>query len=205
MKNAAILFAFLFCLFLNTFGQSKTVAKEEIHPEEYSVYKSILENWVIKPNTKQVVIRKFTSGSAVADSSISETNKARLVRGLNLETLEDYNSRHNKPFELKNNFGVEIPVKLVTDEELKPIFDKEKEKDFTETALQAMQKRYQTTKLVPFSRVSFDKSHPIAILHAEYLCGISCSSGYIYFLRKEDNRWTIVDTLHTRWAISDYR
>jgi hypothetical protein len=139
------------------------------------------------------------------DSSISEDNKARLVRGFQLETLEDYNSRHNKPFELKNNFGIEIPVKLVTDRELKPIFDKEKEKDFNETSLQAMQKRYQTTMLVAFSRVSFDRSRPLAIVHAEFICGMRCSSGFIYFLSKKDNRWTIDDTLHTRWFGSDYR
>jgi hypothetical protein len=204
MKNAATLITFLFCLFLNTFGQSKTVTKEEVQPDEYSVYKAVLESLLKDPTTKQLVIRKFTSGSAVENSCLCGDRKTVLLKAFELETLEDYNLRHYKPFELKNNFGVDIPVNLVTDEELKLIFDKEKEKDLTETASQAMEKRYQSKMLITFSRVSFDKSSPSALVHVEYICGLSCSRGFIYILSKRDNRWSIVDSLHTRMPYVDY-
>lgn len=198
MKNAVLLFTFLLCLFLNAFGQSETLTNEKIQPEEYCVYKTILEPFLKNNPTKQLVIRKFTSGSAVADSFISGDRKTALLKTFEPETIDDYNSRHNKPSELKNDFGVDMPVNLVTDEELKPIFDGKKEKDFTESAIEAMEKRYQTKYLITFSRVSFNKSRTLALVHVEFLCGIACSKGFIYIMWKEDNRWIVLDSLHTR-------
>ena len=199
MKKTALLLICLFCLFLNTFGQSKAVAKEEVHPEEYSVYKTILEPFK-KSSVKQLVIRKFTSGNLDGSSLIwDKDRKTPLLEAFEPETIDEYNSRLSKPTELKNNFGIDMPVNLVTDKELKPIFDRKKETNLTKNAVEVMEKRYQTKYIITFSRVSFDKSNTSALVHVEFVCDEGCSRGYIYILSKTDNRWSVIESLHTRF------
>ena len=199
MKKTSLLLICLFCLFLNTFGQSKAVAKEEVHPEEYSVYKTILEPFK-KSSVKQLVIRKFTSGNLDGSSLIwDKDRKTPLLEAFEPETIDEYNSRLSKPTELKNNFGIDMPVNLVTDKELKPIFDRKKETNLTKNAVEVMEKRYQTKYIITFSRVSFDKSNTSALVHVEFVCDEDCSRGYIYILSKTDNRWSVIESLHTRF------
>jgi hypothetical protein len=175
------------------------VAKEEVHPEEYSVYKTILEPFK-KSSVKQLVIRKFTSGNLDGSSLIwDKDRKTPLLEAFEPETIDEYNSRLSKPTELKNNFGIDMPVNLVTDKELKPIFDRKKETNLTKNAVEVMEKRYQTKYIITFSRVSFDKSNTSALVHVEFVCDEGCSRGYIYILSKTDNRWSVIESLHTRF------
>jgi hypothetical protein len=198
MKKTALLLICLFCLFLNTSGQYKAIAKEEIHPEEYNVYKTILEPF-LKSSFKQLVIRKFTSGNADESSLISGDRKTSLLKAFEPETIDEYNSRLSKPTELKNNFAIDMPVNLVTDKELKPIFDRKKETNLTENAVEVMEKQYQTKVIITFSRVSFNKSNTLALVHVEFVSDLSYSRGYIYILSKIDNRWSVRESLHTRF------
>ena len=175
--------------------------EEKSCPNEYGVYSAVLKQRLANhPSIKQIVIRKITGGGRIASSLVSSQVETALLSNKDLveaELIENYNADHDKPIELKDKFCVDLPLFLVTDENLKPIFEASKA-DFTgESAGKAMEKKYGTSRIIKFSRVAFNKSKSVALVHAEVSCPGACGNGDIYFLTKKDGKWTVIMTFNT--------
>jgi hypothetical protein len=111
------------------------------------------------------------------------------------ETFESHKAINQKPSELKDEFGVDVPVILLTEEELRPILKKVQEayteKDGVNNYAEFMEQRYKTRYIITLSKVGFNKERNQALLHIEHLCGAECAGGAYVFLQKQVNSWTI--------------
>jgi hypothetical protein len=190
MKKRILLFTILLCCAFNV------VAQEHTEPEEYSIYKVLLESWFINTNTKHVVIRKFTSNED-SDKAIISSFIRRKLSQVKPDTLDDYFNRNRKSFELKDNFGISPIVSLITEEDLLPIRRKEKA-DLGEAYKKAFKEQYSTEYLIWFSRVGFNKSKNQALIQVSYSCGTTCGEGNYVILSKKKDRWIIKKKL-LRW------
>ena len=191
MKKTLLIFTILFCCAFITFAQKDSIVQEKAETEEYSVYKAVLKELFIKPNTKQLVIRKLTINEPYK-TFYNFRNKP-----INQEMIENFSSANLKQAELKDDFGVDIPVSLVTEEELRAIFDTYYADITGKIYEEVMKKKYNTSRIVWFSRVGFNKDKNQAMLHVGYSCGATCGQGLFVFLSKRDGNWIILDKLPT--------
>lgn len=197
MKTSLLLFSILFCCSLIVFAQKDSLKSEKIQSDEYQVYKAVLKEMFIKPVTKQIVIRNLTSdmkyGSLSAKTILMELGRENIP--VLPETIEDYQSKQQKFVELKNEFGIDIPVNLVTNQEINPILNKWQENLSSNNPDKAyreiMTQKYETTTVITFSNIGFNKEKNQALLSVLQYCGSLCGSSHYLFLIKEDNNWTI--------------
>jgi hypothetical protein len=188
MKKALLL-TILFCCIVSV------IAQEQIEPEEYKVYKVLLEEEFITPKTKQIVISKFTT---IADSDEANTSSfiRRKLSQVKSDTLNDYNSHDRRSYELNNNFGISLNVSLITEEDLIPIRRKEKA-DLGESYKATFKEKFSTENLISFSRVGFNRKMNQALIQVGYSCGTTCGESNYIILSKKNNRWIIKKKLMT--------
>jgi hypothetical protein len=189
MKKALLLLTILFCCIVNV------VAQEQIEPEEYRIYKALLEKEFITPKSKQIVISKFTTFADLDEVNTSSFIRRKLSQ-VKLETLNSYNSRNRKSYELKNNFNINLIVNLITEEDLIPIRRKEKA-DLGESYKAAFREKFSTENLISFSRVGFNRKMNQALIQVGYSCGTTCGESNYIVLSKKNNRWIITKKLMT--------
>lgn len=183
MKIILLLFAILFCCAFNIAAQS------QIEPEEYGIYKQILEEWFINASTTHIVIDKFT---VVNDSDNSKQTSyiKRKLSGVRSETLANYISRNNISFELKNDFNISPAVNFITEEDLVSVRRQEKA-DLGESFKKAFKEKFSTNLQISFSRVGFNQKRNQALLQVGYNCGTTCGEGNYVLLTKKNDRWII--------------
>lgn len=179
MKKA--LLQLLIVLFGGVFGG---LAQNKIEPEDYDVYRALLEN------RNGAVISKFTFKQDLKYFLKSPAHKSELSI-LEADTRKNYQKRNQKPFELQKNFGAGFTVNLVSYENLRPFYDRLKESELA--AEKALMEKYGTNTVITFSRAGFNKNKTQALLGVEYdigLCG-TCRESYLVVLSKEEGRWIV--------------
>jgi hypothetical protein len=143
MKKAFLPLTILFCCIFNVSAQI------EIPPEEYEVYKAWIEQSVITPETKEILIGKFTADN---DNDITFYFKRRGIGRelpqLQASTLNNYRLRNRQWLELKNNFGVSTVIKFVNMANWHPYLDETRDKS-----------------IITFSRVGFNNEKNQALVY----------------------------------------
>jgi hypothetical protein len=182
MKKAILLLTILLCCLFTA------VAQEQIESVEYQVYKVFLEDF-ITPTTKNVVITKFTTSKDSDDLNTRSFIRRKLSQ-VESETLNNYLSRNHKSYELKNSFGINVNVTLITEEDLISIRRQEKA-DLGEAYKAAFREKFSTEYQLSFSRVGFNRKMSQALIHFGYNCGTTCGEGNYVVLSKKNNRWII--------------
>jgi hypothetical protein len=192
MKKAVLFITILFISLVNAIAQQNSNVQKPIKSNEYDIYKIVLKELFIKPDTKQLVIHNFTSGEFIGEQ---QTSQFQILDRENIpveaDTIENYNTLNKEAAKLKYKFGISPKVNLATDAELKPIFEKIKEGDRGKAYKDALMKKYETTTIIRLSRVGFNKSKNQALIHVGYICGVLCGEGRYIVLSKENDVWTI--------------
>jgi hypothetical protein len=173
LKRAATLFIILFCCFF------LALAQEQIKPEEYEVYQAWLNKAFITPETKQIVIMKFTAGDR------DDLNDLKLSQ-LQSSTRRDYRLRNRKSLELKNYFGVSPIVTLSPEAELASFFH-------NGLAYKNLAEKFGAEFGIALSRVGFNRKKNQALMHVHYRSHSDpkYTFGCFFLLSKEDGNWTV--------------
>lgn len=172
----------------------KLAAADNLDSEEYQIYSLILnENF---KGSNDLIVKQSTSGS----HSISFGNtyyEALKSENQNLDTtiFIDFDAKNKATYNLDNKFeGSTKPVKLISDEELKYIFDSQDlNKDWNE-----FYKRYsKSNSMIQFTRVGFNLDKSQAVVEVGNYYASLGADGFIVYLVKENNVWKIVKTINT--------
>lgn len=177
MKKAVLLFTVLFCCIFNA------LAQKQIEPEEYNVYRAWLEQDFIAPDTKQIVIRKFTDANPHDITNVPR--ESPMLSQLQPSTLRDYKRRSRQSVVLKNNFGVSPIVKL-SPENLENFFS-------DNSPSQDWRKEFGAEYRFSLTRVGFNKKKNQALFHVNYKSHLmpNYAFGRYYLLAKENGNWII--------------
>lgn len=177
MRKAVLLFTILFCCILNALVQ------EQVEAEEYEICKAWLENAFITPETKQIILMKFTADYHDGFDFLPSEKKRQLSQ-LQSSTLKSYKLRNRKSVELKNNFGVNPIVNLIS-KDLPDFMNDRCYEDFAE--------KFGAKFRIAFSRVGFNKKKNQALIHVQYKPNSNSkyAAGNYFLLSKEDGNWVI--------------
>lgn len=192
MKKALLFIVILFVSLVNAVAQHNSDVQKRTESNEYDVYNVVLKKLFIKPDNKQLVIQKFTSGEFIDERQTSQFQLLdRENTPVEAETIENYNALNKASVKLKNDFGISSKVNLATDAELKPILETFKTDGSGKAYKDALIKKYETTIIIRLSRVGFNKSRNQALIHVGYICGSVCGEGSYIVLSKENDVWVI--------------
>jgi hypothetical protein len=151
-------------------------------PEQYTVYKHVLDEGGLSTGLDRVFIRAsgFTLPAfwlKLAEALIDTTPEIMA----NLEA----NAAHGHL--LENRFALNVPVTLLQDPEWEEIFQR-----MGPSAWERFHSKYPDAKRVFFlSPVAFDSKKQTAVVFADYSFGFQAGEGYVYSLTKSDNTWQI--------------
>jgi hypothetical protein len=151
-------------------------------PEQYAVYKSVLDEGGLSTGLDRVFIRAsgFTLPAfwlKLAEGLIDTTPEIMA----NLEA----NAAHGHL--LENRFALNVPVTLLQDPEWEEIFPAN-----GPSAWERFHSKYPDAKRVFFlSPVGFDVTKQTAVVFVDYSFGFQVGEGYVYSLTKSDNAWQI--------------
>ncbi len=159
--------------------------------EEYSVYASLLEQKFIRPENKQLVIRKQTMIDDFDDKGM-RTKILDYSKLFAEETTCDFEIRNKKPTELSDKFNLNVKIKFLVQEEIKEIFGANHPLSAEQEGWESFRKKYPTTRwVITFSRVGFNREKTKAFVFVGDACGPLCGEGNAYLLLKKDNIWKI--------------
>ena len=176
MRKLLLSFTILFCWFLHI------AAQKQIEPEEYAVYKVLLDDGY------QSVVSKFTVTDEL--KSVFKVRKQELSI-VQPETRRNFNQRNEKSFELQDNFGIKPNVKLVVGDEVSLYFEMAMKNDLA--AENAFYEKFGARSLVYLSRVGFNKIKTQALVSLTSnggFCG-TCSTNFVFVLSKQTDAWKI--------------
>lgn len=179
MKKGALLFTILFCCIFNARAQ------EQIEPEEYEVYKALLNNMhFITRDAKQIFIMKFTADHWDGSTFLPK-EKIQQLSQVRSSTLKDYKLRNSKSLELKNNFGVSANVNLIPENLVTFLRSGAPYEDFV--------KKAGAEYGIALSRVGFNKKKNQALIHVDFrnISDPKFAFGYYFLLSKKDGNWII--------------
>jgi hypothetical protein len=198
MRKATLFILFLFISLVNAAAQHNSEVQKRVESNEYDVYKVVLKEQFIKPDTKQLVIHKFTYSELIDERQSSQfqiLDRENIL--VEAETIENYNILNKESVALKNDFSFSSKVNLASDAELKPVLETFKADGSRKAYKDALMKKYETTILIRLSRVGFNKSRNQALIHVGYICGAVCGNGRYIILSKNKDGWVIKRTIPT--------
>lgn len=193
-------------------GLPPPVPAPEVKPEakeadDYAVYRALLEAWHNGETPQAMVIARATASSfPLADKLKPEYRRELRVPD---KVVDDYMAKRESSLELVNAFGVSVPVFLVGEAELDPIFYEPLSEELKELYRQArpgepdpyiyrknawdlFHKRYPGTMgIIRLSRVAYDKRRTMAIVYATHERGIQAAAGLLFVFAKGPDGWAV--------------
>jgi hypothetical protein len=173
----------------------KAQSRCELTQDDYAVYAALItglgrpedpeEAW----QGKEILIVGLTAGPGDTKShwggwGFRSNSKAAPSH----DTVIDFERKARNSCVLKPQFGDAESYKVITREELERIFKEGHWEDFY--------KKYPEAGGVwTFSRPGYNSARNEAVLYVSHACGILCGTGHLYFLAKQNDRWTVKNRL----------
>lgn len=152
--------------------------------EEYAVYNAVIKEMLLG---NFIVVIDYTSsgfGGTMWEGDAYLRGRFPLVEGA---TAEDFLSKNEQSYPLKNGFDVRAITVLISEEELEEIF----QGTFRWSEYYA---RYPFSRgFIELSRVGFDSEMDQALVYVGNYRGSLSGAGYYVLLIKEGDRWIIQD------------
>ena len=161
-----------------------------VSDEEYEIYSSIIKQFYILPNTKQVIIeeRTFRYDFGV-DNDEPWREKSKKGESIDESAAEDYETKNSSKWLLdKNSFKLPVKTSLVTDDDLKAIFHGK----WGDLEWINYYRRFPESRgFVMFSRIGFNTERTQALMYVGSRCGPHCGDIHFLLLEKAGGTWTI--------------
>jgi hypothetical protein len=203
MKTIRLMFLFFFVLSLmtncnkkedNIKPKFKLKTADNLDVNEYQIYSLILNEKFSACNN--LVIEQETSYrvSFPIGNTYYETLKAE-NRNLDTTIFIDYVNKNDSAFNLENKFNSStISFTMISSEEIKYFFNSQDlNKDWNE-----FYKKYpKSDGIIKFSRVGFNSDKSQAIVEIGHYYASLGADGFLIYLVKENNNWTIIKIINT--------
>ncbi len=181
---AILLMTYIISPLLRGFNSAESVIRaSEI--EEYAVYNAVIKEILLG---KFIVVIDHTSSGfcgRMGGGGACLRGRFPLVEGT---AVEDFLSKNEQSYPLKNCFDVRAITVLISEEELEEIF----QGTFRWSEYYA---RYPFSRgFIELSRVGFDSEMDQALVYVGNYRGSLSGAGYYVLLIKEGDRWIIQDT-----------
>lgn len=156
----------------------------EVSDEEYAVYSAAIAKFFsVRTSLQQVVVKQRTT--------IEWSRKERVqyirqqIPELDQTLTKRFKQRNKTPEMLEPRFSTQIPVKLISQQELDDIFKE------GANSWRIFYERYPNSQgLMDFSRVGFNTDRTQALVYVGNLAGFLAGEGRYLFLVKENGVWT---------------
>jgi hypothetical protein len=198
---AVLLLTVLACLVGPQVTAQKTPQKVKSHCEltqdDYAVFGALItglgrpedpeEAW----QGKEILIVGLTSAGTDTKSHWGGWGfRSKSQAAPSHDTIVDFERKARSSCVLKPQFGDVKSYKIITREELDNIFKKQggRWEDF-------YKKFPEAGGVWTFSRPGYNPARNEAVLSIGHACGMLCGTGHLYFLAKQNNRWTVVNRL----------
>ncbi len=166
--------------------------------EEYAVYNAILVQFESAKPT-QIVINSSTNSqttSAFVGVVCGLAPSGAKRPDVDADTASDFDTKNAKTSLLDRQFDSKIPYALVTDQELRAIFDERAAGRIDPDSWTRFYQRYPGAPgILAFSRVGFNTKKNQALVYAVLQHGCLGGSGRFLVLTKDDKPWKVQKTV----------
>jgi hypothetical protein len=164
--------------------------------EEYAVYYTLLEQWIVNQEIKTIVVKKFTDTHSVGDEKPLTIDSFLRPRGenspLEQSMVDDYNEKnYRQNSELVGDlFGSKSKIVLVSDAEVKEFFN-----EGCNEGWKKLGEKYPNSQgLTTLSRVGFNKEKTRAVVYLGHSFACLGGAGHLVILEKQYDGWKIVNS-----------
>jgi hypothetical protein len=158
--------------------RTASAPKPYVDSEAYEVYSAILPSewpWRVA-HAKSLVIRSETRDYEMCLRPEKESEE--LVG----PAISDYLKVNGKTWLLQQQFGIELPYQLTTDDELKAALGRGGWPGF-------YTQFPDSGGWIEFSAVGFNADKTVAVVYMGHSCGGLCGGGGFHVLQKKDGKW----------------
>jgi hypothetical protein len=168
-----------------------TLSEDTLRLEEYALYDAILQDMVAGSQLQCIVLKDHTTMGSMSEADEKSMDYLRSnLEGVPENLLEDFFSRNRKSVGLSPSFTVDIPVLLLSEDEISVFFSEDGG---------GWDGFYETNKgaqgIMEFSRAGFNAGMDRALVYtgnqAHYLAG----AGHLLVMEKRDGVWTTIQSL----------
>lgn len=164
--------------------------------EEYAVYYMLLEQWIVNPEIKTVVVKKFTDTNSFNDEKPLAIDNVLRSRDENSpieqSMVDDYNEKnYRRSSQLAVElFGGKNKIILVSDLEVKEFFN-----EGCNEGWKKLGEKYPNSQgLTTLSRVGFNKEKTRAVVYLGHSFACLGGAGHLVILEKQFDGWKIVQS-----------
>jgi hypothetical protein len=172
---------------------SQTPAATPVPSDEYQVYRAVIDYLYFSQGApEQLVIQVETESGDPGGGRIDRTRTdyiaQQMAAYLDPVTLADFAERSQRTEKLKDQFGLPVPVRLLTRDQLRDFFSAP-ETDGWERFFAEYPGAPGTLAL---SQVGFNEGRTQAMVYAGQQSGWLSGSGNVYLLNKTEDGWRVV-------------
>lgn len=156
---------------------------KDISNESYSVYSAVIDSFFSNSEIKLVKSQSYLYQIAVDKKEFIDLNVKIYSKWLSQKhsiAVENYFKNMENNSILKNKFSSKVPVKLISDNEMKG-----------ERIIEIIRKHPESNGILTFSLVGFNEKKTEAFLYIEnFRGGLDAFGGYVYLV-KIDSKWKV--------------
>jgi predicted small secreted protein len=163
-------------------------------PEEYVIYAVVLRARYFDESVKGYVIAAETNcehKSTFIGYRAGITFSGATRPEVDKETSADFSAKNNEPYRLNEKLTLSVPYSLVTEADLRKIFDSAGEKPNPEGWNEFYKEYPESPGAISFSRVGFNSKKNQGLLYVARQAGFVNGSGRFFVLSKKDGSWQI--------------
>lgn len=163
-------------------------------PEEYAVYAAVLKARYLDGSVKRYVFAAETNSedkTAFIGYRMGITFSGAKRPEVELETSVDFNAKGKEPCQLNDKLTLPVPYSLVTESDLRKVFDGTDQK-LNQAGWNDFYKKYPGAPgAISFSRVGFNAKKDQALLYVARQAGFVNGSGRYFVLSRKGDAWKI--------------
>jgi len=185
-------------LFFIFYACQKNINRYEIGPEEYKIYKTLIDEFYMTSDCSLIVIKRNLVTTPERMKIDTSGWYAEVDSLMDTHTRIDFSSKSGEMRHLKNKFPLETPYVLVDDQEINSL-SYNMDQNHMVIWEQFYKKFPKSLGFIAFSPIGFNKEKNVALVYYEIEKDHLDSFGAVVLLEK---RKALMNTWHVRKEIS---
>jgi hypothetical protein len=167
---------------------STPVIQGDRESDEYDVYATLIDEMYVNEQVKLIVIVDHTEAGLGEDLDQTLQHITKNISGIQQETLDDFRTQNAQSYPLSDDFNLQVPHTLISQQEMEEIFR-------TGDGWDEFYQKYPDSQgTMTLSRVGFNQERDQALVYVGNQSHWLAGAGYYVLLARQDGAWVIQDS-----------
>ncbi len=169
--------------------------------EECAVHSALINDMYVEDGVKLLVISEETHGCMPPSDEKVERMRREMedyaiknLSGVSRETVDDFRAKGKQCRALTRELDVPVKYVIAGEKDIEPLFP---EGEFDRAWSKFYAKYPNSSGIINFSNIGFNRSMTQAIVSTGRGCGGLCGAGYFVLLTKKDGVWMVDSNVET--------